>query len=740
MSNLFRNLLLLSLFLLPEITPAQKVTSGGTKLKWPWTGGMNACQFCEIDLNMDSKRDLLVFDRHGNRLLPMLRTHNGTADEFSYRPEFARLFPEMQEWVMTADYNLDGKMDLFTYRNGGIMVYRNQSDSLLSFDLVTNMLNSFYYTGKVGILVTSVDYPAITDLDGDGDLDILTFFGLGSFVEFHKNLSMEWYGYADSLEFRLEDRCWGKFSESETGNRITLNAVCPLDGFADQPHKERHTGSTMLVTDLNHDQLPDLILGDYDYPSVTVLFNGGTPSGALMVAIDTLFPASEPIQVFSFPSIVLTDINGDGKKDLLAAPFDPSTETSENDHCAWYYENTGSDEWPVFQLKTRSFLREEMLDFGSGSAPLLADLDQDGLTDLLVGNEGYYDSSWYEYGYLKSSFISKIAYYRNTGSAEKPHFTFVTDDLAGASVLKTRGLFPAVSDLDLDGIPDLIAGCQDGTLLFFKGINPSGAIPAFAPPVKNWQQIDVGHYSSPCLFDLDLDQLPDLIIGERNGNLNYYRNTGSAGNPSFTLVTDSLGKVNVTNPNLSWYGYSTPCLFTGQDMAINLLTGSDDGAIHLYPDIGNNLPGTFQRADTLWRWIQPSESDSLSGRRSSPAVAHLSSSGRFDLIAGNFSGGLNFFSLHDAPAVTPGITPFSTLSHPTFSFGPNPANDRITIRLPSDNNNNVTRMNIRDLYGRLMMTSMIRGQSIVSISHLPAGFYLLEAGSTAKKLIIQRPD
>ena len=200
MSHLFHVLIYLLLLMLPGIIPAQPVTSGSTTLPWPWTGGMNACQFCEIDLDQDGMKDILVFDRHGNRLLPMVRTRAGSAADFSYRPEFARRFPDLQEWVMTTDYNLDGRMDLFTYRNGGIMAYRNVSDSVLSFELVTTMINSFYYTGKVGILVTSVDYPAITDLDGDGDLDILTFFGLGSFVEFHKNLSMELYGHADSLE------------------------------------------------------------------------------------------------------------------------------------------------------------------------------------------------------------------------------------------------------------------------------------------------------------------------------------------------------------------------------------------------------------------------------------------------------------------------------------------------------------------------------------------------------------
>ena len=37
-------------------------------INFPWSGGLNACQFGRMDLDNDGKKDLLVFDRHGNRL------------------------------------------------------------------------------------------------------------------------------------------------------------------------------------------------------------------------------------------------------------------------------------------------------------------------------------------------------------------------------------------------------------------------------------------------------------------------------------------------------------------------------------------------------------------------------------------------------------------------------------------------------------------------------------------------
>jgi hypothetical protein len=202
-----------------------------SQLKFPWAGGLNSCQFCAIDLDLDGKNDLLIFDRHGNRKLTFINNGAPNMVDYNFAPAFSEKLPDLHDWLITADYNRDGRMDLFTYGMGGVRVFENVSDTVLKFRMVTSLLESYYYTGYVGILVTSVDYPVIADIDGDGDLDMLTFFGLGSYVEYHKNLSMEKFGTCDSLDFRLSDHCWGKFKESEGGNRITLNAGCPYENY-----------------------------------------------------------------------------------------------------------------------------------------------------------------------------------------------------------------------------------------------------------------------------------------------------------------------------------------------------------------------------------------------------------------------------------------------------------------------------------------------------------------------------
>ena len=46
------------------------------RYKSPWTGGMNSVQFNEIDLNLDGIKDLITFDRSGNKLNPYIKRNN----------------------------------------------------------------------------------------------------------------------------------------------------------------------------------------------------------------------------------------------------------------------------------------------------------------------------------------------------------------------------------------------------------------------------------------------------------------------------------------------------------------------------------------------------------------------------------------------------------------------------------------------------------------------------------------
>ena len=739
---------LLSTFLLFFISApvsnlsAQTVNSG--TLKYPWAGGLNSCQFGSIDIDLDGINDLVIFDRLGNRIIPFINSGVPGLDGYSLHPEYVSLFPDLHDWVIFADYNRDGKQDIFTYSLGGVRVFRNISDSVLKFKLVTNLLKSFYYTGYVGILLTPVDYPAIADIDGDGDLDILTFFGLGSYIEYHKNLSLEKFDNYDSLDYQLSDHCWGNFKESGGSNEITLNIVCPyknsmLPGLSCREGPPKHTGSTLFATDLDGNGISDLILGDVDFPNLISLINGGSIDSANMISQDTTFPSNtRPVKLFSFPAVSFLDMNNDGKKDMVISPFDASLTISDNFRSTWFYENAGTDFLPIFQFITDRFFINEMIDVGSAAYPVFYDLTGDGLPDLLIGDYGYYDSSYYESGILHSVYTSKIAYYKNTGSLMKPSFHLETDDFAGLSELKLLGIYPAFSDLDGDGDVDMIIGNSDGKLIYFNNTAGIGNLPAFSSPQYNYQGIDVGDYSSPQLFDLDKDQKPDLIIGEQKGNLNYYHNSGSVTNPTFSFVTDSLGKVNVTNYNLSYDGFSTPCFFTDPFNKTGLLVGSEEGKVHYFTDIDNNLSGTFQHADSLLNSLTGTTLQASSGWRTSACIANISDPVYMDMIIGNFSGGLNYYSHNSVPDVISSVSEIRKKKEDFLKVFPNPADGYVTIEAPPHFTSEYLSVHIINLLGNVVFEQSFQRQLTVNTKNLQPGIYMIRIGTLTHKLFISR--
>jgi hypothetical protein len=686
----------------------------------PWVGGLNACQLSTVDTDMDGILDLVVFDRHGNRILPFIYEGPPGTMNYRYAPEYRFRFPPAREWMNLVDYNCDGKNDLFTYTTGGIRIFRNCSDTALAFELEVSLLESYYFNGYVNLFALTDDYPAFTDVDGDGDLDILNFFTLGKYLNYHRNLSMEKYGNCDSLDFRLSELCWGYFEENEFSNVLILNIECDFrqEAYPAGSYGGRHAGSTLLAQDMDADGDKDLIIGDVDYATLIGLVNGGTLDSAHMVSQDTLFPAYDvPVNLMSMPVCGYLDLDHDGVKEMTISPFDPGLDRSENLNSLWFYENLGSDDAPVLSFQTDRFLQDQMIDVGGGSYPVIADLDQDGLEDLIIGNFGIVDSAYYKLGYLYVDYKSQIALFKNIGNQGNPHFKLVDNDLADISELDLVGAYPAFADLDGDGDIDMLVGNSEGTLVHFENTAPPGEMPLFKAPVAGYQGIDVGGYSTPQLIDLDRDTRTDLVTGKMNGTLSYYRNTGTATLPEFTFVTDLLGGVDVTNTDLSLDGYSTPCIFESDD-EYRLFVGSEFGQIFYYKDMEGNLSGEFNLVTDNLLYIDE-------GSRIGVATWNYNADPYLDMIIGNFSGGVSHFR---------GVSPLPLIHQDGLSKDrhikvyPNPATGEFRIELQQQEWHRGTSLRILDLYGREFFTGDFTASRIIviSLSGWAKGMYVVE--------------
>lgn len=708
-------------------------------LKNPWGGGMNSCQFSQVDLNQDGINDLVIFDRNSNRVLTFINNGTPGSVDYIYAPDYTNKFPPIHDWVSFVDYNGDGLEDIFTCSSGGITVYKNISTIAdgLKFSLITKAVNSLQGPNYTALYVSTVDRPAIADIDNDGDMDIISKWILGTYYQYHKNLSMELYGVPDSLHYVEVESCWGKFAESSGSNQIFLGIdtnLCPPlfksdDAPADYFNGPKHAGGTIVAADLNGDGMTDLLLSDIGYPNMKKLTNGGTIADALMISQDTLFPSNTvSVNLFSTPSPFIIDVDNDGLNDMLVSPFDGGQDVSENINNTWFYKNTGTNSFPVFEYIRNNFLQGEMIDVGSGAYPVLYDYDGDNLLDLFIGNFGRYDSSYYNgSASLVSTYRSGIALYKNTGTAASPEFKFVTNDFAGIASRKLNSVVPAFGDINGDGVAEMIIGKSNGKLDLYNNNAPYGSPMNMILADSNYMGIHVGHpptqnkpASVPQLVDLDGDSLLDLVVGERNGNLEYYRNTGTKTSPSFTLTNDTLGNVIVTKHAISNYGYSVPCFFKDSTGHFELFVGSESGYIYYYKDIENHLASgdSFILADSMYSYINE-------GNRSGIAVANINNDQYPEMIVGNYSGGVSCFKGKHPNQV--GIDEYSPSEFINAELYPNPANDKIFIKLPNALLFKESEIKIYNSLGTCVLTINENQQATlttVDVSNLADGLYI----------------
>jgi len=195
-----------------------------------------------------------------------------------------------------------------------------------------------------------------------------------------------------------------------------------------------------------------------------------------------------------------TDINNDGVDDLLVSPFDPNPMACEGLESVWLYINHGTNEKPDYQLYSKSFLQDAMLDFGKGAYPTVVDWDGDGLMDLMVRD-----------------FEGQVTLLKNVGTAQRPLFEIMP------AYDKQEWSASCYYDVDQDGLLDLVEGNLNGKLTYYHGTDDG-----LEWITDFWGEVDVRDYqtsyygySVPCLFKYQEELL--LCVGSEQGKLFLYR-------------------------------------------------------------------------------------------------------------------------------------------------------------------------------------------------------------------------
>lgn len=688
-------------------------------LAMPWAGGLNNPQFSSLDVNLDGINDIYAYEREGEvgRFFINDGEGNFTIDHtgFKHLPKLAGNF------VLLRDYNGDGKKDIFAsgYNNWGFDVYKNVSDTVLKFESeVKGLTYKKITSGFSYFTVGQNELPAIDDFDGDGDLDVM-IQGYASFTWpktflYVENLSQENFQNNDSLHFKLANPCWGKIIESpqEAGWETY---ECDTTGFGRTARDERHGGTAMSSIDLDGDGEKDIVAGDIYSPRLQALFNtGGNYAGSVNIGtIDTAFPSySTPAYVPTLPAAFFEDVDNDGVTDMLVAPNQLTSsatnfmDTSINRLVDWYYKNEGSNTLPDFTLVKKGFFSSEMIDVGTRSYPVFADLNGDNLQDLIIGNEGFTI-----YG---GSEGANILVYLNVGDSANPAFALTDQNLAQISNLGLGIAHPAFADLDNDGDQDMMVGASDGKLHYFENTG-TPEIYNFQLTEPEFSNIDVDQNAHPQFFDLNQDNLHDLVIGDYYGRFHYHENLGTANEPNFSknAAIFQMGDI----MNFHEYGGDGSVFFTRQldsnGTNLYILQSTAKGPILVYGPI-KDIYADFEIADSI---VVNAKGTSITG-------VNLTGDFRTELVVGQISGGL--FMLNRVKDISVGKVQLQA-TNPYIKIYPNPTKDVLNVDSKSFNQGYAL-IKIQDITGKTILeqnVSIVSHQFELDLAHLPQGVYVL---------------
>jgi hypothetical protein len=560
--------------------------------------------FTLADMNGDGTPDLIAWITSGQHsgTLAVALVQGGSFSAIHYYPVTSTVYS-----IATGDFNGDGKKDVATtgyeltywlgHGDGTLSAPASvpEADSSLSVaagdlngdgfdDLVTtssaNYTMNLYYGSATGTLSDDTDtYPlgeagggfvTIADLTGTGRKDVvLTNFEQASAIYLndgtgHLSLDSSYTDYSGDTPAQVAD--WngdGVQDLIEQTGYVFDPSTVPFtiyallgngDGTfqgnpATQQQSDRYpliTGPGFAAGDWNGDGLLDAVTISFQPPQ---LANTGVLQVLTSRGDGTFLSSTGPQVPFGFP--VTADLNKDGKPDVAILSL--NSNSVQLTACL----NNGSGTFSC--LPTQSF---GVGDYFSSNVATVADLDGDGIPDLIFEENGSTNGSPQVFYYAKG---------KGDGTFAKEVATNITQQISLSSVAQNL----LVADVNGDGHPDLIlagASASNQTSIFFgNGTTTFTAAPSTLSGIPL------------AVADLNGDGKPDIVTS--GGTTVWIYLNGGDGNfaaspQTFTVTPQPLGNV-----------FPAPLLY--QPVGVGDVNG--DGL----PDIIFDLPGTSPGDNSL---------------------------------------------------------------------------------------------------------------------------------------------
>ncbi|HEY6907301.1 MAG TPA: VCBS repeat-containing protein [Ignavibacteriaceae bacterium] len=390
-----------------------------------------------------------------------------------------------------------------------------------------------------GVTVQAFTAPVFGDLDDDGDFDLV----LGS-----TGLEIEYFENTGTNTVPVFHKDASMFSSIYEGGYQYTNSYYPA------------------LYDLDNDGDLDLTIGGYN--GILYYENTGTPSVPVWADVNTDLFSDANSQIGTDARETFSDLDNDGDLDLIVG-IGESLLGGPTPGITMGFRNTGTAQAPAF-------LRDDSLvtgipDVGLNSYPTLADLDNDGDNDMLIGRDG-----------------AAVFYYENTGTSTAPIWT---RDYTVFSIVETINYWkdPGFWDLDGDNDFDLIYGTDNGDLFFYENTGTISA-PQYQYNPAYFKVIKSSGSSTVSFADYDNDGDYDMLSGSTYSGLLYVQNNGNNTTPSFDTASVIFAGI---DPG---FRCSPVFIDIDNDSDFDIVSGYSGGTIKLY--VNNN--GIFTENTTMF--------------------------------------------------------------------------------------------------------------------------------------------
>jgi len=413
--------------------------------------------------------------------------------------------------------------------------------------------------------------------------------------------------------------------------------------------------ATPLVIDWDGDGLQDLVCGA-EWNRAVWYKNVGTNAEPKLVYKGFIYtddgkpfqlphdPIPEIKGVYKtdyHPVLAAADLNGDRKVDILAGGYVTGR--------IYFFENRGwnKDHTPILHFDGPLEADGQPLDVGWAAAPAVADVNGDGLLDIISG-----DMPMTKEGGDSASSENFLYYFKNVGSKTKPRFAKQKFPVKGTFAVGSVAA-PRLIDLNGDGLLDLVVAQVRNLSIYYNVGTKTSPLWEYAPrlpgkwqtsPLYGWgtQMFDWngdGHFDMVQGFSAQLNQnkgnpqffgSPQSILG-RGEKIFHKSPTGDQWTFTYVVDFDGDGKPDIL------YGVHQGWVYFHRDLSAGGgATKFDDEGVKLMMEDGNPIK-VGPEAGHAWDF------DVLQGARTTLAAADFDRDGKVDLVVGDTYGKVRYY-------------------------------------------------------------------------------------------------